>query len=302
MSEQKLTCGVCHAYLFDDDDVVYCPVCGAPHHRECYNGVGHCAFEEAHGTKNQYKKPESGEPSERDDTADKKTITCAICGESYAEGQSKCPKCGAPNFGASAGAPFIRIDFLGGVPEDTDLGEGVTAGEARRFVFSNTSRYIPKFAAMKNGKKTGWNWFAFLFPCGWFLSRKMYLAGVISGILSVCFSLFMIPFITQNQISTFAEYSNYLQTVTADPAKGGTVFFLFLAGGILRLILNVVCAVFGDRIYRDHAIGAIRQIKSESDDIDMDYQKKGGTNLLLFIVGFLAVQYAPQMLFAGFFM
>ena len=32
-------CVVCHAYLFSDDDVVYCPECGAPHHRECYNGI-----------------------------------------------------------------------------------------------------------------------------------------------------------------------------------------------------------------------------------------------------------------------
>ena len=47
---ERLKCSVCHAYLFDDDDTVYCPVCGAPHHRECYNGLGHCAFEEAHGT------------------------------------------------------------------------------------------------------------------------------------------------------------------------------------------------------------------------------------------------------------
>ena len=37
-------CPVCGAYLFDEDDVVFCPECGAPHHRECYNAVGHCAL------------------------------------------------------------------------------------------------------------------------------------------------------------------------------------------------------------------------------------------------------------------
>ena len=46
---KKLTCGVCHAYLFEDDDVVYCPVCGAPHHRDCYKSIGHCAYEAAQG-------------------------------------------------------------------------------------------------------------------------------------------------------------------------------------------------------------------------------------------------------------
>ncbi|MBR6741280.1 MAG: hypothetical protein IKL93_00900, partial [Clostridia bacterium] len=49
-------CALCHAILFPEDDVVYCPECGAPHHRECYNGINHCALEEFHGTENQYDK------------------------------------------------------------------------------------------------------------------------------------------------------------------------------------------------------------------------------------------------------
>ena len=52
--EEKKSCSVCHAYLFDEDDTVYCPECGAPYHRECYNKLGHCALEEYHGTPEQY--------------------------------------------------------------------------------------------------------------------------------------------------------------------------------------------------------------------------------------------------------
>ena len=48
------SCARCKAYLFSEDDIVYCPVCGAPHHRECYNALGHCALEELHGTENEY--------------------------------------------------------------------------------------------------------------------------------------------------------------------------------------------------------------------------------------------------------
>ena len=48
------SCVYCKAKLFDEDDVVYCPVCGAPHHRECYNDLGHCALEQLHGTENEY--------------------------------------------------------------------------------------------------------------------------------------------------------------------------------------------------------------------------------------------------------
>ena len=49
MSEQlKDKCAICGSYLFDDDDIVYCPECGAPHHRDCYNTVGHCGKEDMH--------------------------------------------------------------------------------------------------------------------------------------------------------------------------------------------------------------------------------------------------------------
>ena len=57
-------CVVCSAYLFPEDDVVFCPTCGAPHHRECYKNLGHCGLEELHGTENEYtdKKEEKSKP------------------------------------------------------------------------------------------------------------------------------------------------------------------------------------------------------------------------------------------------
>ncbi|MBO7519929.1 MAG: DUF2628 domain-containing protein [Clostridia bacterium] len=305
MSEnfKKLTCGVCHAYLFDDDDVVYCPVCGAPHHRSCYNSIGHCAFEDVHGTENQYKKPESAEYESEKSDAEDETV-CQICGASYKSDNPRCPECGAPNFSTVSGGGFAQFDFLGGVPENTDLGGGVTAAEARRFVFTNTRRYIPKFAVMKSGKKVGWNWFALLVPSGWFLSRKMYAAGVITGILSICFTLLLLPFsqaLSLYDTSSVTSYSQLLETIVSDPTIiKPSIILLAYAGIILQLILHVICAVFGDRIYRDHAIETISRIKKESDDIDYDYRKKGGANFILLLLGFFAVRYIPIIIFQFF--
>lgn len=292
---KRLSCGVCHAYLFEDDDVVYCPVCGAPHHRDCYKSIGHCAYESAHGTKNQYKKPEYTEDKE----AHTEGITCEICGAHINSEDVNCPECGAPNFKASSG-PFSQFDFLGGVPEDLDLGQGVKAGEARRFVFTNTRRYIPKFAQMKLGKKASWNWFSFLIPCGWFLSRKMYKAGIITGILSICFSMLTIPFtmaVSHYDMSSMSGYSDFISTVMSDYSKiGASVFLLFGIGAVLQILLRVLCAVFGDKIYRDYAIQTISDIKTNSDDLDYDYRKKGGANFFLLLVGLFAVQYIPTII------
>lgn len=295
--EVQLSCGVCHAYLFDDDDVVYCPVCGAPHHRDCYKSLGHCAYEEAHGTENEYKKPGEKKETPQDDI--KRNVTCEICGAVYDAESGSCPECSAPNY-RSIGGAFAQMDFLGGVPAGTDLGEGVKAEEARRFVFSNTRRYIPRFAEINVGKKAGWNWFAFLFPCGWFLSRKMYKAGIITGILSVCFSMLSIPFriaLSHYDMSSFSGYPELFSAILADASKIGlSVLALFAASAVLQLALRLVCAISGDKIYRDYVIETVSEIKKESDDVDYDYRKKGGANFLLLLLGFFAVQYIPSII------
>lgn len=301
MSENKqLSCGVCHAYLFDDDDVVYCPVCGAPHHRDCYKSIGHCAYEETHGTENQYKKPDYSDNKREETDKPAQTVTCDICGGTFSANERQCTNCGAPNFKSTPS--FINFDFLGGVPAEEDLGGGVTAAEARRFVFTNTRRYIPKFAQMKSGKKFSWNWFAFLFPSAWFLSRKMYAAGIITGILSICFSMFLLPFgqiISQYDTSGVTTYTELAGMIAADMANiSVSVLYLSFAGVMLQILLRVVSGILGDKIYRNYAIDTISNIKKESDDIDYDYRKKGGTNFILFILGVFAVQYIPSIIFS----
>ncbi|MEE1006612.1 MAG: RING finger protein, partial [Acutalibacteraceae bacterium] len=100
LKTEGVTCVRCHAYLFDDDDVVYCPVCGAPHHRECYNELGHCALEALHGTDNQYDKLKAAEETVPADEAERGhtgenaegEITCQMCHESYDFSLNACPK------------------------------------------------------------------------------------------------------------------------------------------------------------------------------------------------------------------
>ena len=41
-------CPVCQKEFAAGDDIVVCPVCGTPHHRECYRQLGHCGNEKLH--------------------------------------------------------------------------------------------------------------------------------------------------------------------------------------------------------------------------------------------------------------
>lgn len=305
LNTEGVSCVRCHAYLFPEDDIVYCPVCGAPHHRECYNQLGHCALEEFHGTDRQYDKVKAREEeqatAEMPNTGENAEglITCQMCHEKYDFALNACPKCGAPNI-AKAGGSFVNFDFLGGVPADYDIGDGITADEAKRFVAANTPRYIPKFAVLNAKNKLSWNWLAFLFPCGWMLSRKMYKNGIIAGLLTVISSLFYLPFMNAiNNLGTTPgeTQAQIMQSIYEHlPKMGAAVIAALLAGFMLNIAVRILSALFGDYLYKQYAISSIKTIRAESEDMDYDYRKKGGVNIFLFLLGTMAVQYLPALI------
>ena len=299
----KEKCVVCKAYLFSEDDVVYCPHCGAPHHRECYNAIGHCGLEEFHDTDAQYQKPQDEPEKVEQETSQDDYITCGMCGEKYDKQEIACPNCNKPNL-LRANARFITFDFLGGVPADTDLGNGVTANEAKQFVSSNTHRYIPKFFKFSKGKKLSWNWLAFLVPSAWFLSRKMYLIGILVGAIQIAISMLSVPMLVAIEplVATLYETVGYdllaLLNMIADNASniGIIAIAVAFAGSTLDIILRLVSAIFGDVIYKNHVITKVCEIKRESEEVEFDLLRKGGVSLIAAMLGHLAVYYLPSII------
>lgn len=277
MSSQKpdISCAYCHSYLFEDDDVVYCPECGAPHHRECYNQIGHCGLENFHGTENQYDK------LKRKQEEKPKT--------------EKQPK----NEPTPVNSPFgntVYIDFLGGVPKDYKLDKDVTADEAKNFVFSNTMRYIPKFARLSKKNKASWNFMAFIFPSGWLFSRKMYKSGIIVAIFEIISSLLELPFSFAVQQSGFTTFD--MQSVNEIVANiSPEIIACAMIGFWFNIIIRLICAILGDYWYKKHTITTIRQIKNSNNDIEYDFRKKGGVNFILFVTAVMSIEYLPIIIY-----
>lgn len=291
-------CSVCQAYLFTDDDIVYCPECGAPHHRECYNSIGHCSLIELHGTDNQYKKPEQHFDDEKE-PAQENTIFCSMCGEKYDKDATACPNCNAPNL-SKIGGHVVAIDLTGGVPDDTDLGDGVTVKDAKQFVAVNTQRYMPKFSLIKKGKKISWNWLAFLLPSGWLMSRKMYLLGGIIAALEIALSLISTPLRAAYQtaeVATTGNYYEYYASIFEEVSHIGEIAILAgIISVVLELIVGILIAMFGDLIYRKHVINKVKEINSNSTDKINDYRKKGGVSIFASLGIYIAVSYLPTII------
>lgn len=57
MRYENTECVLCKKIFTADDDVVTCPECGSPHHRECWNINGRCANADKHGDGFVWKNP-----------------------------------------------------------------------------------------------------------------------------------------------------------------------------------------------------------------------------------------------------
>lgn len=313
ISVEGQKCPVCNAYLFDNDDIVYCPICGAPHHRDCYAAIGHCAYEDRHGTDRQDEWKNQTDEAKEDNTTQEQQqpnnqnrlhSPCRSCGADVPVGSPNCPSCGAPIHQAYSpfGSPIV-FDPLGGVGENEDI-DGVKAYEVKDFVAVNTPRYVPKIKALHKKKKISWNWGAFLFPHAWFFYRKMYLPGLFYFVFMLASQAMALPLSNYlfggksgvPEFNNYGEIVSYLTSHLTDPAVLG-VFSLALTGLLVGLIIRLIAGMFGDWIYKNHVVSSIKSVKEDSDDSDLPLnlrlRKKGGVNIYLgLIMLFFAMEFA----------
>ncbi len=310
MNEREKQCVYCKAKLFDDDEVVYCPVCGAPHHKDCYSECGHCALEHLHGTENEYDPHPENKTDKTDGIPrDREGHTCRHCGKMSSSDTIFCPYCGTPFFEAQSNdtdrgersRPYVfHVDLLGGVDKDEKI-DGINVSDLASFVRVNTRRYIPLFKDMDDNKrKTSWNWSAFLFPCAWNAYRKNYMAaGVLLAVLASAFYLVSsLVFVLNTYIGTLPVNSQLTASVLfeAFATVDATHWILFGAGLIMDIISRIISALFGDYWYKTRITEKYKEITTdpEIENAEEVLQKKGGVNQWL---GMLALYPSVLMIY-----
>ena len=276
MEFTQYNCPVCEKKFESADDIVVCPECGTPHHRDCYDKLGHCFYEDKHneGFSFESVQPEQNEQSEQPEGAqsnggfeDFETILCPVCFHKNPKGTQVCQRCGTdlraenaynpqqpngqrgqqgtpnqgmPPFGfpASGTAAF---DPLAGMDSKEEVGDNVTAGEAAKFTGKNTAYFSMVFQRLRKFGRGKFGFAAFLFSGVYFLYRKMYGIGIV-------FSLLVIA---TNVLSTFIimtpEWSSAVRELTSaspDSIANDPIYAYSLLGKMayayLPIILNGV--------------------------------------------------------------
>lgn len=176
-----LPCVHCQQNFEDKDDIVVCPVCGAPSHRGCYKELGHCALADKHEDGFVWQPPK--DPSINSE----EQVICHNCGAANHKDQLFCQMC-STKLEQPVRPTVIRMPLgTESAPPKLDQADewliaGVSARELSTYIGHNSYYFLRQFQSLLgNSLQISWNWPAFIFSYLYLLYRKVYLLGI--GIL-----------------------------------------------------------------------------------------------------------------------
>lgn len=231
MRYENEICQGCGKRFEAQDDIVVCPECGTPQHRECYKLENRCVNEHLHTDGFEWK-PKHVE-KEEDTPAPIPARVCPFCGHSNPSDAKECENCGQlfELFGKSifpekdettdngdfGYKPPFDID---GTPPKTeeppfsaygfsaqenftdsenlypDEEDGVSSKDIVSFVRTNSPTYLRKFGKISRKSPT-FNFAAFFFGPFWFFYRKLIKPGIVFLTVSLCLSIAFSPHMNQ---------------------------------------------------------------------------------------------------------
>lgn len=288
------SCPVCGQYFAESDDIVTCPECGAPHHRECWRKEGHCHFADAHGTERQWAKADATVPPAKKQEVP--TRCCPNCGSKNPEFAEFCAHCGreldaepqwtsAPPPPVNQYTPPSRSGFgtfnnsfqdpFGGIPRTEEI-EGVSVETIAEVIGANSGYYLPRFYNMsRNGKKTSWNWAAFLLSYNWLLYRK----NLLWGLLAFGFGT-ILEFFNSYAVLKLQTALNAATTVIPPNAASLMGIILISSGAIL--VMSLLFGLFGNYLYMQHVLRKARKLQEDPDaKYNSGFFQTGGTSFAL---------------------
>ena len=297
MRYDKVECPVCHNIFEDGDDIVVCPECGMPHHRECYKTLGHCAMSDQHAQGFSFVNPnlhdegrirvpgiinENGTAAQSGSTASPAAPSQELGGSIEQSGQDE----------RDRQRPGMRP-----INADDPIDEDLTASDYGDLVGKNKKKYIPQFLLMaKTGHKVSWNWAAFFFPYMWMFYRKMYKAGIICAVILLIIPVFFAKDYAdyeQKYISVYSQIS--AGKMTAEEGQKA----LPVETPALRIYSYVQFAVmfaagmFGNYWYKVCCRRKLLKLKkkySSAEEYEKAVEKNSGTSVFMMIIAFIAVE------------
>ncbi len=297
-------CFSCGEPFDDSSDVVVCPDCGTPYHRDCYKQNGHCINNELHENGGSWKTdaPEVTDIKLPEDNA-KSEDNVRREEDDNAEQYHDDPRI-SKTTDINVILRQIGVEEKDLFNENEDFGGGATLKELSQFVSSNIIYYIPMFKRFKDFKmKTSFNLTAVLFPYIFFAMRKMWFWSIITAVITTLLNVPSIIYLLgDGEYSPVAGFINANFNVDSD--------FMMMLMDICRIgewVLRVLAGLFANWIYMKFAVKSVNKVKAKYGGpvSPQRLRAMGGRqllNVLLILLIVLAMEMAVTTLILAFMM
>ena len=264
-------CEGCGRPLTLRDDIVVCPDCGAPYHRDCYEKLGRCIHASAHRAGYEWSFPYQ----------DAQLRTCPSCGERTLRSEPFCRCCGAPMPPESAEDPNDRraaqTEQNGSFDYDSfyrqyeqnvtqpmhqnirtafgqdELIDGIPSSDWSDYIGKAAPVYLNDYSRMQlQNTKVSMSFSALLFGPFYFFYRKAWKPAFAFLAAELVLSL-----------PTLLD----MMLVTGSPLVAGlnssTIVILSRVMTVLSFVLVMVRTLYAKWLYRKSAADRIRRIRKE---------------------------------------
>lgn len=321
MRYENEKCALCNKTFSEGDDIVVCPECGAPHHRQCYESMSRCAFENLHSEDfvwHASQEERAGHTENKNAFDETKKIICPVCGTQNDENAQFCTNCRAPlvfrKYEQTPETIYIDGEYVR-ADETVEHGGTVTVGEASVYIRTNKDSFLRSFLKAKFTKsRQKFNWAAFFFTPYWFFYRKMYSAGSIFAGISIALTMFFSSLMrqcfpellsylnsgsAQNAADMSEVYKNYIKYIQSGMNEHPAMYKIICIFPFLFLLVNILAGFCANRLYLSKISKDIQRIRAISVDKNMFYSylfAKGGTSILMAVMSFFAIRSLTQLL------
>ena len=275
----NIPCVHCNHKFEEMDDVVVCPICGAPHHRSCYREAGHCALAEKHSDDYLWQPPAEKHPHGH-------TVVCPDCNTVNLRTNAHCQKCNkllAPRQGSHTPHNSGRHSLDPVVPgrdafeqtsalhrqngeenaDGTAQEQGdITPRELSAYLGSSSFYFVRQFKRLKdNHRRPTWNLCAFLFSYFYFAYRKMYRLALL---LAAFFVITNIPIMLYTIEFFKAQYAPewFGVTLPYNAELLDVLLVLIPIVNLLRFAVSLLCGLFANSFFFKQTLVDIDNLKT----------------------------------------
>lgn len=302
MRFEDIKCDGCGRTFEKNDDIVVCPVCGTPQHRECWEKAEGCINKDKHAEGFEWKMPETKKaklmpPSEKA-KSDTEPTPSMVFDENIGRD--------VPDFNYIVES---RVQSLApGISEEQRKEQlcGHNLSDVIAFIGNNASSYVNKFRKKEHARKNTFNFGAFFFCPIWFFFRRLYKEGIIYLALTLCLTMLMAgpseSYMTLLDSIMASGMENITEAQYNELMTASAPIMLY---GILNIVIKLIAGLTGDRMYYRYckdSLTQINELKRTADNTELlhFYLKKSSTAFLATLIAMTAYYFLPGLLMSLF--